>query len=138
VHLRFVEVSDGSAYGKFLLCRLTRTELHTPSAMPEAQGVDMLNFAGRRRFNNHSTLVIDLQRGTAAAWSLSCPVEKPSEQDAKLAVRWYMDEHLSGLRMLVCPLYLPFVSWLTRRGDLAMGAGDLESIPRYIDLREQA
>lgn len=123
---RFVEATDGCAYGKFLVCRMTREELATPTAMPEAAllGGDvpprLLTYGGRRRFNDHSTLVVDLQRGTAAAWPL---------QGVREA---YAVEHLSGLP--VCPLYMTLVQWLYDDGRWAMGAGSILDIPSYIEL----
>ena len=122
MNTRFVEVTDGVAYGKFLVCRMTAQELTTRSHMPGALPTDfLLTYGGRRRFNNHSTFIIDLQLGTGAAWPL---LNLASD---------YQREHLQGLPM--CPLYMPFVEWLSTKGDWAMGSGDINDIPRYLDLR---
>lgn len=125
---RFVEVTDLVAYGKFLVCRMTPVELATPTAMPEARllvpdaapSPPLLTYGGRRRFNSHSTLVVDLQRGTAAAWPLQGVAEA------------YKAEHLQNLP--VCPMYMPFIEWLYRDARWAMGAGDITDIPAYIEL----
>lgn len=129
MYTRFVEVTDGLAYGKFLVCRFDIHDLQTNTAMPEAApGTRLLTYSGRRRFNDHSTLVVDLQRGTAAAWPLNGPVAMADD---------YLHAHLKGLEKLVCPLYLTFVRWLYDQGHWGMGAGSVGDIPRYIDLREQ-
>lgn len=118
---RFVEVTDGWMYGKFLVCRMDAEELATPSEMPDARhGERLLVHGGRRRFNDHSTLVIDLQLGTAAAWPLQGLMEA------------YESEHLWHLH--VCPMYRPFVRWLYEQGRWAMGAGDITEIPRYLEV----
>ena len=124
----FVEVTDGFAYGKFLVCRMTGEELSTWSAMPEApEGQRLLTYGGRRRFNERTTLVIDLQLGTGLAWPLS---------DGLIGMRHYTREHFDrDLAPHVCPMYLPFVLWLYEQGKWARGAGDITEIPRYLDLR---
>jgi hypothetical protein len=125
---RFVEVTDGIAYGKFLVSRLDAHELATPSAMPEApEGQRLMSYSGRRRFNDHSTLVVDLQRGTAFAWPL---------QGGRIGMEHFLRSHLEGMAELVCPLYLPFVRWLHEDGTWSMGAGNLDDIPSYIELAE--
>lgn len=125
---RFVEVTDGMMYGKFMVCRLDASELATTTAMPEApEGQRLLTYSGRRRFNDHSTLVIDLQLGTGWAWPLS---------DGLIGMRHYAREHFDrDLAPHVCPMYLPFVLWLYEQGKWARGAGDIAEIPRYLDLR---
>lgn len=134
---RFVEVTDGFVYGKFLVCRLDPGELATKSAMPGAGEWDrLLTFAGRRRFNERTTLIVDLQVGTAFAWPL---------ENGEIGFRHYIDKHYARsaniidgdppIFALVCPLYLPFVLWLHEQGKWAEGAGDIEEIPRYLDLR---
>lgn len=123
---RFVEVTDGGFYGKFLVARMDPTELRTPSAMPEADGHPLLTYCGRRYFNSHSTLVVDLQRGTGASWPLQGVMDS------------YLHEKQQQLPALVCPLYFHFVGWLYADGRWAMGAGHLDEIPRYIDLRQKA
>lgn len=130
---RFVEVTDGFAYGKFLVCRMTGEELGTWSAMPEAgEGQRLLTYGGRRRFNERTTLVIDLQIGSAFAWPL---------ENGEIGFRHYLDKHFRDamdppvILALVCPLYLPFVLWLHEQGKWAEGAGKIEDIPRYLDLR---
>lgn len=132
----FVEVTDGFAYGKFLVCRLDRDELTMRTAMPEAHGELLLNYAGRRRFNDHTTLVVDLQVGSAFAWPL---------ENGEIGFRHYLDKHYARsaniidgdppIFALVCPLYLPFVLWLHEQRKWAEGAGNIEEIPRYLDLR---
>lgn len=124
---QFAEVTDGIAYGKFMVARLDTAELNAPSAMPEAPpGTRLLTYSGRRRMNDHTTLVIDLQRGTAAAWPLNGPVSN---------ARHYLTEHLRGLERLVCPMYIPFVGWLYEQDQWGMGEGSINTIPRYIDMR---
>jgi hypothetical protein len=123
---RFVEVTDGVAYGKFLICRMDVIELSTPTAMPDAPaGQRLLTYAGRRQFSERTTLVVDLQRGTAAAWPL---------ENGEIGMVHYLDGKLSGLDRLVCPMYLPFVRWLHLDGRWAEGAGDILAIPAYLKL----
>lgn len=131
---RFVEVTDGIAYGKFLVCRMDSQELATRTAMPEApEDQRLLTYAGRRRFNNHTTLVIDLQRGTAFAWPL---------ENGRIGMEHYIRKHFHDddgdplIVGLVCPLYLPFVLWLHEQRKWVEGAGDITEIPRYLDLVE--
>jgi hypothetical protein len=125
---QFVEVTDGIAYGKFAVCRMTGADLAVETAMPEAEpGQRLLTYAGRRRFNERTTLIIDLQRGTAFAW--------PLERGA-IGMHHYLTNKLGGMEQLVCPLYMPFVLWLHERGRWAEGDGRIEDIPRYIDLRD--
>jgi hypothetical protein len=124
--VRFVEVTDGVAYGKFLVCRMDAVELATRSAMPEA-GPDqpLLTYGGQRRFNQRTTLVVDLQRGTAAAWPL---------ENGDIGMHHYLTGKLEGIGPLVCPMYLPFVRWLHLAGFWAEGAGDITTIPAYLRL----
>lgn len=129
MNYRFVEVTDGFAYGKFLVGRLTPEELSTETAMPGAEAHQPLfTYSGRRYFNHRTTLVIDLQRGTAAAWPL---------ENGAIGFEHYYLGKLKGLDALVCPLYMPFVMWLHEQGKWAEGAGDIAEIPRYIDFREE-
>lgn len=123
--VRFVEVTDGVAYGKFLVSRLDAVELGTRSAMPEADGEPLLTYGGRRRFNQRTTLVVDLQRGTAAAWPL---------ENGDIGMHHYLTTKLGGIGQLVCPMYLPFVRWLHLKGDWSDGAGDITTIPTYLQL----
>lgn len=128
----FVEVTDGMMYGKFMVCRLDATELKTTTAMPEApEGQRLLTYSGRRRFNDHTTLVIDLQRGTGFAWPL---------ENGVIGMQHYIREHYDKdvgpkLAWLVCPMYLPFVLWLHEQGKWRNGRGFIQEIPRYLDLR---
>ena len=127
---RFVEVTDGFAYGKFMVCRMDGAELSTETAMPEAMsGQRLLTYAGRRRFNERTTLVIDLQIGSGYAWPL---------ENGEIGFHHYLHNKLppAEVRRTVCPLYLPFVLWLHEQGKWAEGAGSIEDIPRYLDLRE--
>jgi hypothetical protein len=115
------------AYGKFMVARMDVEELLTKTAMPEAPpDTRLLTYSGRRRFNNHSTLVVDLQRGSAFAWPL---------EGGELGMNDYIAQHLEQLPSLVCPMYLPFVRWLHDRRQWGMGRGSLRDIPRYLDLR---
>ena len=125
---RFVEVTDGFAYGKFMVCRLDAAELATKTAMPDADGERLLTYGGRRRFNERTTLVVDLQIGSGFAWPL---------ENGPIGFHHYLHHKLlpAEVRRVVCPLYLPFVLWLHTEGAWAEGAGSLEDIPRYLDLR---
>lgn len=128
MYTQFVEVTDGLAYGKFMVARLDMHDLQARTHMPGARTGDrLMSYGGRRRFNDHSTLVIDLQRGTAAAWPLNGPAAYADD---------YIRSHLQGLEKLVCPLYITFVKWLYSQGQWGMGEGSIGDIPRYIDLRE--
>jgi len=135
MHTRFVEVTDGFAYGKFLVCRMTSEELSTWSAMPEApEGQRLLTYGGRRRFNERTTLVLDLQLGTGYAWPL---------ENGVIGMQHYISKHYEAdfgpkFAWMVCPMYLPFVLWLHEQGTWAEGAGSIDDIPRYLDLREAA
>lgn len=130
---QFVEVTDNVAYGKFMVARLDVEDLDARTAMPEAQpplGSDdwaprLLSYGGRRRFNDHSTLVIDLQRGTGYAWPL---------EGGEIGMLHYRNEKLGRIEHLVCPMYMPFVQWLHEKGEWAHGAGDITLIPRYLPL----
>jgi hypothetical protein len=108
-------------------------ELMTPTAMPEApEGQRLLTYSGRRRFNNHTTLIVDLQVGTAFAWPL---------ENGLIGMQHYISKHYEAdfgpkFAWMVCPLYLPFVLWLHEQGKWAEGAGDITEIPRYLDLRD--
>lgn len=156
---RFVEATDGSAYGKFLLLRMDEEELDTRTAMPpmerrqehrrsqansfrsesgperrshrerrvaaESMLPRLLTYGGRRRFNDHSTLVTDLQRGTAFAWPL---------EGGTVGMQQFAAEKFPAISGLVCPLYLPFVAWLHEDGRLATGRGDIREVPRFVEL----
>lgn len=127
---RLVEVTDFVAYGKFCVCRVDPKELATESEMPDAKELlgrvpTVFDYSGRRRLNDHSTLVIDLQRGTGFAWPLT---------GGAAGMQHYRTEHFRSIEFLVCPLYLPFVLWLHLAGIWAMGGSTLDDIPRYLEL----
>lgn len=117
---KFIEASDGNAYGKFLLLRMDSEELNMMSALPGFEKQRLLTNGGRRKFNDHSTLVVDLQTGRAVALSLD-------------PYSWTkVDENIT---LWVCPLFRPFVKWLCQQG-LDAGKGDIRSLPAYIEVKE--
>lgn len=123
--VRFVEVTDGCGYGKFLVCRLDPTELAYPSAMPEAEGAALVSFSGRRLFAREQTMVIDLQRGAGFVWDL---------ERGEYGMLDYLRGKHPGMESQVCWMYLPFVKWLYNQGHWAGGRGSLDDIPAYLEL----
>ena len=125
---RFIEASNGVNYGKFMVARFDMEETLRKTAMPEAVGTEsFFSYAGLRRMTPERTLVMDLQTGEGAEFSL-----RGGRQEAAWALR---ERHP---KLWVCPLFPPFLGWLfdfvqtqpdPRRHEL-----DLESIPNFIDL----
>lgn len=115
--VKFVEASDGTAYGKFLVARLTPDELATPTALPGYTG-RLLTLAGQRKFNESSTLVLDLQTGRGHV----NPLDPFSAHK--------IDE---GGKLWVCPLHRTFLGWLCQQG-LDNGTGDITTLPAFVDL----
>lgn len=116
--VKFIEASDGTAHGKFMLARMD-AELATRSGLPGYEDEPLMTVGGRRKFNSHSTLVVDLQTGRGAALALD-PFSYTK-----------LDE---GGRMWVCPMFRPFLKWLCLQG-LGMGAGDITALPSYVEIR---
>jgi hypothetical protein len=116
-----VEATNGLNYGKFLLARLDADELRMPTAMPEGNGTPWWRHGGLRRLNPHTTLVVDLQTGEGACFTLE-------------GSGFHAHVDLERFRVHVCPLYEPFLGWLYDRGEFARGRGDLTTLPRYLEL----
>lgn len=115
--VKFIEASNDFNHGKFLLLRYDADERLTRSALPGYEGDSLL--AGRK-FDWEMTFVIDLQTGEGAAFTLDSGID---------ASHTLNEKH----RIWVCPLYEPFLIWLSEQG-LGYGAGDILELPSYLDL----
>jgi hypothetical protein len=74
-----------------------------------------------RKWTARETFVADLQTGEGCALSL--------QGSAALA---HID--LAKHKVWVCPMFEPFLAWLYEDGRWADGGGDLEDVPRYVEL----
>lgn len=121
MNTHLLEVSDGYMHGKFMLARLDADDLRQRSALP---GYETDNFwtnsGGRRKFNTHSTLVIDCQTGAAVALSLDPYSWTKLERDGEHAGAW------------VCPMFRPMLKWLCQQG--IDKSGDLTGLPRFVEI----
>jgi hypothetical protein len=123
---RFVEAAQGARgmnHGKFLLARLTPGEQRTPTALPgyEDQHLPLMTFGGLRRFHREFTLVLDLQTGEGATFTLDGTADNAT---------YDLERH----KIWICPLYEPFLRWLYDQRQWARGAGNLSDVPAYVEL----
>lgn len=123
MYTHFIEATNGGNHGKFMLARFTAEEAATTSCLPGLEGQSIFfNRGGRRKMTPGRTLVMDLQTGEGAEFSLKGGGLPPAEE-AKWALR---ETH----RIWVCPLFEPFLCWLFEQGaDQPLGA-----LPRFVEL----
>jgi hypothetical protein len=116
----FIEGTNDFNYGKFLLLRFDTSERQVRTALTGFEGHPLFTFGGQRKLNPRMTLVVDLQTGEGAAFSLD-------------PMSWTElgDKH----RIWVCPMYEPFLRWLCQQG-LDNGGGDITALPRCVQLDE--
>lgn len=115
--VKFIEADNGFNHGKFLLLRFDLDERKTRSALP---GYENSRLLAGRKFDDESTFVIDLQTGEGAAFTLDGAID---------AVHSLNEKH----RIWVCPLYEPFLVWLSEQG-LGLGAGSISDLPSHVML----
>lgn len=119
---RFIEASTYINHGKFMVARFDHEERLATTALPGMEGQPLfMNSGGLRRLNPDRTLVVDLQTGEGAEFSLS-----GGRQEAK----WALEQ--KHPRLWICPLFAPFLGWLF---DFNIdGLVPLTDLPRHIDL----
>lgn len=115
----FLEASNGGLWGKFLLLRHSPENLALKSSLPDFENETLLR---GRKFDDEMTMMVDLQTGTGAIYTLSNPFDALFSLESKR-------------RIWVCPLYRPTLFWLAQQG-LGRGKGDITKLPRYIDVSE--
>jgi hypothetical protein len=117
---QFIEASQPEHvnWGKFLLARFDEAEGEIESMLPGFKG-NIFRTGGQRTMNPNTTLVVDLQTGEGAAFSL----------DGNGSATYDLNEH----KIWVCPMYEPFLCWLYMQ-HLGNGKGDIRSLPRYVEL----
>ena len=115
-----IEASDNAAYGKFLIARLD-DELHASSALPGYEGSPLLRLGGLRRFNENSTLIVDLQTGNAAVFFISN------------GGSWEADLNRTG-PIHVCPMFRPFLKWLYEQKVPVHPPAAIQDLPRFVEV----
>lgn len=118
---QFIEAAqpENVNWGKFLLARFDDAEADTESMLPGFKG-NLFTTGGRRTMNPEMTLVVDLQTGEGAAFSL----------DGNGSASYDLNEKH---KIWVCPMFEPFLGWLYMQ-HLGNGKGDLRDLPRFVTL----
>jgi hypothetical protein len=117
----FIEASDGVAHGKFLLGRLSKVELAARSALPGFKTHRLMSVGGRRKFNERTTLMLDLQTGEGAGFYLDGEIDARHDMTSRHPKLW------------VCPMFRPTLYWLAEQG-LGNGAGSIAALPHYVEI----
>ena len=117
----FLEASDNLAYGKFMLARLDGDEINAPSALPGYEGSSLLRLGGLRRFNERSTLIVDLQTGNAAVFFISDGGD------------WKADLNRTG-PIHVCPMFRPMLKWLYEQKVPAHPPAAIQQLPHFVEI----
>lgn len=121
---RFIEATqktDNYNHGKFMVARFDADEAKAMTAMPGYEEWSLWRIGGQRKLHPGTTLVVDLQTGEGAAFSLKGSWPGAAKYD--------LDAH----KIWVCPMYEHFLGWLYRQG-LGDGAGDITTLPRYVEI----
>lgn len=117
----FIEATNGNVnHGKFVLLRFGLEESGVRSALPGYEHESLWTIGGRRKFDPRYTMVVDLQTGEGAAFSL---------EGGSHGARLELERH----RIWVCPMFEPFLAWLYDQG-LEWGKGDITKLPRFVDI----
>jgi hypothetical protein len=119
----FIEASDGMMHGKFMLGRLDSAELGVRSALPGSEEDPLMRVGGRRRLNERSTLIVDLQTGNGAAFFIGGGL-------------WIADLNRTG-PIHVCPMFPPFLKWLYEQKVPDFPATAIEQLPRYVRITHE-
>lgn len=125
--VHFIEVTQADFnlnHGKFMIGRFTAEEARTNSALPDYEHESLWRVGGLRKMRPDTTLVMDLQTGEGASFSLD-----PMGGDPKWQAHFHLEKH----KIWVCPMFEPFLGWLYGQG-LANGKGDITALPRYVEV----
>lgn len=117
----FIEATNaGFNHGKFMLGRLTAEDAATRSALPGYEHESLWTLGGRRTLNPATTLVMDLQTGEGAAFTL---------EGGRIGAHHELEKH----KIWVCPMFPHFLGWLY---SLDPYPHDITALPRFVDIPE--
>lgn len=127
--VQFIEATqkiDQFNHGKFMVARFIGDEITAKSALPDYTEHSLWNLGGLRKLRPGMTLVLDLQTGEGAGFSLE---PHGAGQTAARSALYELEKH----ELWVCPMFPPFLGWLFAQG---MGGikGDIRTLPRYVEL----
>lgn len=128
MNVHFIEATQAEFnlnHGKFMLGRFTPEEARTYSALPDYQGELLWRCGGLRNMRPGMTLVMDLQTGEGASFSL---VDR--HNDPQGTATYDLNKH----KIWVCPMFEPFLGWLYGQTQLAESETAMLELPRYVEI----
>lgn len=128
MNVHFIEATQAEFnlnHGKFMLARFTPEEARAKSALPGYEQESLWRIGGLRNMRPGMTLVLDLQTGEGAAFTL---VDRHGDPDH--TARYDLAKH----KIWVCPMFEPFLGWLYGQTQLGESETAIQALPRYVEI----